>query len=181
MEVISRKQASARGLKRYYTGKTCKHGHDAERIVDNGTCIVCHYACAAIQYEKNKDKRIQGMRNYRKQNWEKVKSIQHAWKEKNQGDGAMRASKRRAAVKLGGILDGDEFNDFVFFEAHSIARRREAATGIKWNVDHMIPMKSKDCCGLHVWFNIQVIPARLNNVKHNKKIFTEPLDWLASL
>lgn len=36
MEIITRIDAAKRGLKRYYTGKPCKHGHDSERWVYNG-------------------------------------------------------------------------------------------------------------------------------------------------
>lgn len=31
MEIITRLDAAKAGLKRYYTGKKCKHGHDSER------------------------------------------------------------------------------------------------------------------------------------------------------
>jgi hypothetical protein len=41
MKIISRKDAKAQGLKRYHTGKPCKHGHVAERLVSNATCIDC--------------------------------------------------------------------------------------------------------------------------------------------
>lgn len=41
MEIITRIDAAKRGLKRYYTGKTCKHGHDSERWVYNGHCVEC--------------------------------------------------------------------------------------------------------------------------------------------
>jgi hypothetical protein len=33
--------AAKAGLKRYYTGKKCKHGHDSERYVYNGHCVEC--------------------------------------------------------------------------------------------------------------------------------------------
>src|SRR5258708_4810612 len=33
MKIISRNQALALGLKRYFTGKPCKHGHVCERII----------------------------------------------------------------------------------------------------------------------------------------------------
>lgn len=33
MEIITRIDAAKAGLKRYYTGKQCKHGHDSERYV----------------------------------------------------------------------------------------------------------------------------------------------------
>ena len=41
MEIISRKDAKALGLKRYYTGKPCKYGHVAERYIKEG-CVECH-------------------------------------------------------------------------------------------------------------------------------------------
>ena len=40
-EIISRKDASARGLKRYFTGKSCKRGHVAERCTNNANCVEC--------------------------------------------------------------------------------------------------------------------------------------------
>ena len=41
-KIISRKDAKAQGLKRYYTGKTCKRGHVAERQTSDGSCFECH-------------------------------------------------------------------------------------------------------------------------------------------
>lgn len=40
-EILSRRDALLLGLKRYYTGKPCKYGHDAERFVANGGCVEC--------------------------------------------------------------------------------------------------------------------------------------------
>jgi hypothetical protein len=31
----------AAGLKRFYTGERCKHGHDCERYVSNALCVDC--------------------------------------------------------------------------------------------------------------------------------------------
>ncbi|THE51696.1 hypothetical protein DJ485_15345 [Citrobacter freundii] len=41
MEIITRLDAAKAGLKRYYTGKQCKRGHDSERYVYNGHCVTC--------------------------------------------------------------------------------------------------------------------------------------------
>lgn len=41
--VISRRDAAAQGLTHFYTGRPCLHGHDAERFVTSGRCIVCAY------------------------------------------------------------------------------------------------------------------------------------------
>jgi hypothetical protein len=41
MKILSLKTAKARGLKRYFTGKPCKHGHVAERRTANRVCMEC--------------------------------------------------------------------------------------------------------------------------------------------
>ncbi len=38
---MERKEAAAAGLKKYNTGRPCKHGHIAERYVDSGACYEC--------------------------------------------------------------------------------------------------------------------------------------------
>ena len=40
-EIISRKDARLAGMKRFFSGETCPNGHVSERLVSNGTCIVC--------------------------------------------------------------------------------------------------------------------------------------------
>lgn len=39
--IMTRPQAKALGLKRYWTGKPCPSGHIAYRLVSNWTCVVC--------------------------------------------------------------------------------------------------------------------------------------------
>lgn len=41
--VITREDASARGLKRYFTGRECRNGHIAERLVSRGVCVLCEH------------------------------------------------------------------------------------------------------------------------------------------
>lgn len=40
-EIILRKEAIAKRLKTYFTGKPCKHGHIAKRFTLSGTCYEC--------------------------------------------------------------------------------------------------------------------------------------------
>lgn len=41
MKIISRKEAKALGLKRYFTGMPCKNGHVAERYMQSSNCVEC--------------------------------------------------------------------------------------------------------------------------------------------
>lgn len=45
---ISRLEASAMGMKRYYTGRECSRGHDSPRYVSTGQCIECQKATQRV-------------------------------------------------------------------------------------------------------------------------------------
>ena len=54
----TRISAAALGIKSYFTGKPCPHGHIAERYTSNGTCIACIPERNKKQYHKNPKKHI---------------------------------------------------------------------------------------------------------------------------
>lgn len=104
-----------------------------------------------------------------------------AWRQANP-EMVKAQSKRRRAAKLNRIPKWfGELDRFVFEEASSLLDLRRAATGVDWNLDHMVPMQGKLVSGLHVWNNAQVIPASLNKGKGNRLIYTEPGEWIAAL
>jgi hypothetical protein len=47
-------------------------------------------------------------------------------------------------------------------------RRLTAETGIKHEVDHIIPVRHPRVCGLHTENNLRVMPAYQNNLKSNR-------------
>jgi hypothetical protein len=52
-ETISARQAFDAGLTRYFTGKPCGHGHVAERMISNGSCVQCLNERRAASREQN--------------------------------------------------------------------------------------------------------------------------------
>lgn len=55
-EIVTRKEAIARGLKRYFTGKPCKNGHVDWRYVCDHSCAACMRAKVARQRKANPEK-----------------------------------------------------------------------------------------------------------------------------
>lgn len=58
-------------------------------------------------------------------------------------------------------------NTFFIMEIYDLARLRTLLTGIEWHVDHKIPIKGKNVCGLHVENNLDVILGKDNLLKSN--------------
>lgn len=68
---------------------------------------------------------------------------------------------------------------FVLQECYHLASLRSEATGVPWEVDHLIPLRGKLASGLHCASNLQVIPATLNREKGCRMVMTEPFEWLS--
>lgn len=211
MIIISRSEALSKGLKRYFTGLSCKNGHIAERAVSNFTCLECQKERAQKDYQKDPDKWIrrrvsyyqnnkdierQKMKSYymdnaqrqsiiRKKRYyedvEKNRSYSRDWSKKNKILRRISQTNRKKKILLATPNWFGELDLFVLSEAYLLADLRYKLTGIDWQVDHMVPINAKNVCGLHVWNNFQVIPAYLNNSKKNKLIFINPFEWIGAL
>lgn len=57
---------------------------------------------------------------------------------------------------------------WMMHETYEFAKQREDVCGGKWHVDHIVPLSHPRVCGLHLPWNLQVIPATENARKANK-------------
>jgi hypothetical protein len=67
-EIISRKEARAQGLKRYFTGKPCHLGHLEERTCVSGRCLACARLLMNERYKRSPEPYRQRVAKYRAQN-----------------------------------------------------------------------------------------------------------------
>jgi hypothetical protein len=86
--ILSREEARALGLKRFFTGEPCsKQGHIAERFVCNGICLKCSSEQSAknraANLEKVRDRDRKHARKYRARNPERFKENMRKWRAAN--------------------------------------------------------------------------------------------------
>ena len=99
-DIIGRDEASALGLKRFFTGNPCKRGHVAERDVDSRECM----ECSRERTRKRRAADPEGYREYgrkwRAANPEKPREYQRRWWAANKDKRAAPRLTKRAAAQL---------------------------------------------------------------------------------
>lgn len=199
--MISRATAKANGLRFYFTGQDCPRGMAWERRTGNSCCIcpACRELIASkaqakyvedpgifrdryLRYfSRHKDKINARTRQKRRENPEREKAAARAAYERNPERYYENVRRRQADKNRRTPVWYGEFDEFVVKECVRLVKARREATGVKWHIDHMLPMKCDSVTGLHCGLNLQVIPGYLNNAKWNYRIFDEPDDWLCAL
>lgn len=140
-----------------------------------------HAAKQRMYRAENLEKEMARQARWLAENPDKMRSINATWYKANMHKVAARGARRRASKSQAEVSWDAELTELVLSEAFNLAQAREAATGFAWHVDHMIPLRAARASGLHVWSNLQVIPAWMNLTKNNRMILTEPGEWIRGL
>lgn len=107
-------------------------------------------------YQRNKESHKIYAKEYVKKNIERVRVVK-----------AANENKRRAS-KLLRMPSWLTDHDLLLIRVkHAEARWMTIRTGIRHHVDHIIPLQGRTVSGLHVPWNLRVIPARENIKKSN--------------
>lgn len=85
MKIISKNDAMSSGLKKYFIGRKCTHGHISERYVANDWCVACrienhHQRKGDPVYKK---RILEETKRWRKANPKKYKKCAKNWRENN--------------------------------------------------------------------------------------------------
>lgn len=119
----------------------------------------------AKRYQDQKERILCLNALWRAGNADHMKRLRKEWASAN---GHVIASKTRARQVGESRATPLWANQFFIAEIYDLARLRTKHTGIKWDVDHIVPLVSKSVCGLHTEHNLQVIPASVNVAKSNR-------------
>ena len=115
--------------------------------------------------EANPEKVKVYSRQYYLNNTEKVKANVAEWRKENKGwaNSLRTIGKKRYRQAMPLWADRERINQ-MYIEASD----KTEESGIRYEVDHIIPIKGKYVCGLHVPENLQVITRLENLQKFNR-------------
>ena len=127
-------------------------------------------AYAARYYLENRGDVIQRTGAYAKANPERRLATLRRYYKNNPHAAARNCAKRRAS-KLQATPPWLTAEHWAEIEAtYEQAAFLSAETGIKHEVDHIDPLQGETVCGLHVPWNLQVLPRPVNRSKSNKLV-----------
>lgn len=147
-KVTTRKAAAEKGLTTYLTGHPCPNGHNAERYTITARCIICSKEDYKARKVVDADKIKQRRTKYRAKNAGKI--AYH--------DRVRKGMQRKAKP----IWYEDNDVNLLYEEAKNLSKE-----GMKYVVDHIIPIMHPLVCGLHCLANLRVLSFHENAVKGN--------------
>jgi 5-methylcytosine-specific restriction endonuclease McrA len=121
-----------------------------------------------------KRKAAERAKRWREKNPEWSRANTKKWQQENKPRVAAYFAERYAWHKKAAAAWTEVDMQRKIAEVYEAAARLTESTGITHQVDHIVPLRGKTVCGLHVWWNLQVLP-KLEN--HKKSAKFDPATW----
>ncbi len=129
--------------------------------------------------------------NYRRRHKDAIKQRHEAWRQMNKHKVASYAKKYRQnnkakcnsdkfkrmyakELRTPKWLTKEQLKQITAFYIESARLKRE--TGELYEVDHIVPLHGKIVSGLHVPWNLQILPRNKNRQKSNKLLLIDVID-----
>lgn len=131
--------------------------------------------CQALAYKRWADKNKDKIRHKKKEYYHSNPDFRAKHKEinlKNQPRYAHKRAASEAKRRFGKNcatppwLSADHSQEIE--QLYWLAKDLKAVSGQTYHVDHIIPLKGKNVCGLHVPWNLQILPSDINIRKSNR-------------
>lgn len=120
-------------------------------------------------YETNKEYRIEKAKRWNLENKDKFLNNVKKYMKNNKGKANFWCRSRQIKKLLATPFWADTTKiKQIYIDCALISEM----TGVIHHVDHILPLRGKDISGLHVEYNLQILPAHFNQVKSNKLIET---------
>lgn len=149
--------------KEFYKNKQNKSGF-------SGSCKACKKAYASKYQKDNRRKVSDYYLSWYYKNKDKARKNSKKWYLQNKHKNAAKQRKREAR-KLRAVPPWLSEEDHKRIEIiYGIRELKSFVTGIEHHVDHIVPLQGKNVCGLHVPWNLRVVPATENLHKSNKYV-----------
>lgn len=143
-----------------------------ERFANNRDAANAGRAARYVEAMKDHEKRAKHNKSsgqWRLNHPDRAAKNASDWCRNNPDLNTARASRYRAS-KLMATPAWVEPDDLL--PAYREARAKTVETGILHHVDHIVPLKGKTVCGLHVPWNLRAIPA-IENISKGAKLIEE--------
>lgn len=121
-------------------------------------------------YYKNRQKQLLQGKKRRDSNLEKEHKRTQEWRKKNPEKINERNARRRACKLKRTPFWLSESHKLTIKNIYKMSSNLTKETGIRYEVDHIIPLKGKNVSGLHVPWNLQVLEKSIHILKGNRVI-----------